>query len=174
MDTEIILIIIMAAALFFWVIFCVCFMFHRISKAVSRSGVKAHIQCEKCGSTFDVSPKEAMHISMTKTKGTTKTKIQGGGFVNRTVYKSYAKKFYCSRCGKKTFGQVLNLQEIQDSFKDTRFKEIRRTFIMIIVGGLAILLVMQIPMHFADKAKDEKIEQMKQQQYEDIKASYWH
>lgn len=173
MDIGVIVIIILAAALLLWVIFCTCLMFYRISKASARSDFKAHVQCEKCGCIFDVSAKEAMHISMTKTRSTTRTKIQGGVFVNRPVYSGYAKKFYCSNCGKKTYGQVLNFEEIQDKLRAPRTKEILRGFVMMVVGGLAIIIIMQIPMHFAKKAKEEKIEQMKQQQYEDIKDRYW-
>ena len=173
MDTEVIIIIIMAAILLFWIIFCVCLMLRRISKVISRSNLKAHVQCEKCGCIFDASLKEATHSPFTKTKSTTKTKIQGGAFVNKPVYSSYAKKFHCPNCGKKTYGRVLNLEEIQDSLRVPRTKEIVKGFAMMLIGGITIVILMQIPMHFANKAKEKKIEQMRQQQYEDIKEKYW-
>ena len=44
---------------------------------------------------------------------------------------------------------------------------------MMAVGGIVILLLMQIQMYFADKAKEKRIEQMKEQQYENIRDTYW-
>lgn len=173
MDIEVILIIIMAALLLFWVIFCVCFMLRRILKDAARADMKAQVQCESCGSTFEVPWKEAVHISMTKTRSTTKTKVQDGALVSKPVYSSYAKKFYCADCEKKTFGQVLNLEEMQESIRSFIRKEACRGLVRMVAGGLAILIVMQIPMHFADHAKEKEIEQMKEQQFEDIKERYW-
>ena len=173
MGLEVIIIIIMAIILLLWVIFCGCFIFHRISKATSRLDFKAHVQCEKCGLIYDVSSKEATHSHMTKFKSTIKTQMQNGALVNRPVYSNYAKKFYCPNCGKKTYGQVLNLEEIQDIVKTPQTKEVCRGFIMMAVGGIVILILMQIPMYFADKAKEKRIEQMKEQQYENIRDTYW-
>lgn len=173
MGLEVIIIIIMAVILLLWVIFCGCFIFHRISKATSRIGFKAHVQCEKCGFIHDVSSEEATHSYMTKFKSTTKTKIQHGAFVNQPVYSSYAKKFYCPNCGKKTYGQVLNLEEIQDIVKTPQTKELSKGLAMLVVGGLVILIFMQIPMHFAHKAREKRIEQMKEQQFENIRDTYW-
>ena len=173
MDIEVILIIIMAALLLFWVIFCGCFIFRRISKDAARADLKAQVQCEKCGATFEVAWKEAVHISMTKTRSTTKTRVQDGVLVREPKYSSYAKKFYCAHCGKKTFGQVLNLEEMQESIRPFIRKEACRGLVRMVAGGLAILIVMQIPMHFADQAKEKEIEQMKEQQFEDIKERYW-
>lgn len=173
MDTEMILIIIMGAILLLWVIFCGCFTVRRIFGAASRSGFKAHIKCESCGTEFDVSAKEALRISMTKTKSTTRTRVQGAALVNRPVYSSYAKKFYCKNCGNKTFGQVLNLEEIHDSFKPPVTREVLKGFAMMIVGGLAVIIIMQIPMSIARMEKEKEIEQMKQQQLEQIREQYW-
>ena len=173
MDNEMILIIIMGAAMLIWVIFCVFFMLHRILKSAMRSEFKARVQCEKCGTVFDASAKEAMRISMTKTKSTTITRVQGAALVNRPDYISYAKKFYCKNCGKKTFGQVLNLEEIRTGLKAPVTREALKGLAMMIIGGLAIIIVMQIPMGIARMEKEKEIEQMKQQQLEQIREQYW-
>lgn len=163
MDIEIILIIIMAVLLLSWTIFCVCSIFWRSSKELSKSDFKVHVQCQTCGAIFDVSPKEAMRITMTKTRSITKVKRQGAVFVSRPEYSRFEKKFYCQNCEKKTYGHIYNLREMQKSMSAPITKEVLKGFARLVIGGLIILFLMQIPMHFAKQEREEKVEQMKQQ-----------
>ena len=164
MDIEIIIIIIMAVLLFSWTIFCVCNIFWRISKERAQSDFKVHVQCQTCGAIFDVSPKEAMRITMTKTRSTTKVKRQGEFLVSQPEYSRFEKKFYCQNCEKKTYGHIYNLREMQKSMRVPITKEVLKGFARLVIGGLIILFLMQIPMHFAKQEREENVEQMKQKQ----------
>ena len=163
MDIEIIMILIMAVLLLSWTIYCVVFILWRCSKEVAKSDFKVHVQCQTCGAIFDVSPKEAMRITMTKTKSTTKVKRQGAVFVSQPEYSRFEKKFYCQNCEKKTYGHIYNLREMQKSMRVPITKEVLKGFARLIIGGLIILFLMQIPMYFAKQEREEKVEQMKQQ-----------
>ncbi|MGN0153639.1 MAG: hypothetical protein ACI4A3_04260 [Lachnospiraceae bacterium] len=163
MDIEIILIIIMAVLLLSWTIFCVCSIFWRSSKELSKADFKVHVQCQTCGAIFDVTPKEAMRITMTKTRSTTKVKRQGAVVVSYPEYSKYEKKFYCPDCDKKTYGHIYNLREMQKSMRTPITKEVLKGFAKMIIGGLTILMLMQIPMYFVNQTKQERIEQMKEQ-----------
>lgn len=65
--------------------------------------------------------------------------------------------------GKKTYGHIYNLREMQKSMRTPITKEVLRGAAKMIIGGLTILILMQIPMYFVNQAKQERIEQMKEQ-----------
>ena len=98
--------------------------------------------------------------------------MKGGAFVNRPKYKYYAKKFQCPCCGKKRYAQVLNINEINQMMARPVLRAGVRWLILMFIGGMIILAAVSVPMHFADGARDQRIEKLKEQQYEDFKERY--
>ena len=47
-----------------------------------------------------------------------------------------------------------------------------RWLIIMAAGGLTILAAAAIPLHFANRAVDKRIEELEQQRYEDFKERY--
>ena len=103
---------------------------------------------------------------------TTRTKITGAAFVNRPQYSYYAKKFDCPCCGKRRYAQVLNINELNDMVAGSTIKTGIRWLIIMAAGGLIILAAAAIPLHFANRAVDKRIEELEQQRYEDFKERY--
>ena len=112
MFAEIIILTIMGLVLLAWVIFCGIQFIHHGRDVVAGADFIGHVKCEKCGTEYEVSAEEFTQSYMSKSRSVTRTKIQGGAFVNRPQYSYYAKKFQCPCCGKKRYAQVLNINEI--------------------------------------------------------------
>ena len=47
-----------------------------------------------------------------------------------------------------------------------------RWLILMGIGGVLILAVASIPLHFAGQAREQRIEELREQQYEDFKQRY--
>ena len=169
---KFILTIVMGALLLGWLIFCAVKFILSSRNIVAGAGFTGHVKCEKCGTVYDVSSRDFTESYMIKSRSVTKTKIRGAAFVNKPEYKYFAKKFYCPHCQKKRYAQVLNINEKNDFMEVTSYKSGIIWLAAMAVGGIIIMLIMSIPMHFADKAAENKAEVMKQQHYEEFKDRY--
>lgn len=148
-------------------------MFVRHSRdVVAEAGFVGHVKCEKCGTEYEVKAEEFTKSYVSKYKSVTKTKMQGGVFINRPQYKYYAKKFQCPGCGKKRYAQVLNINEINNMMTGPVLRAGVRWLIMMFIGGVLILAAASIPLHFADQAREQKVEELREQQYEEFKERY--
>ena len=47
-----------------------------------------------------------------------------------------------------------------------------RWLILMCIGGMLIPAVASVPLHFADQAREKKVEELREQQYEDFKERY--
>ena len=127
------------------------------------------VQCEKCGTIYEVTGKEATRPAMVKYKKSSRTHISNGAFVNTQNYSHYAKKFHCPCCDKKTYGKVLDIQELQYEGQDSTIKELGKGFLRMVIGCTIILILAQIPFQIGKKQREREVQQMKEQQYEDLK-----
>lgn len=163
---------VMALLLSGWVIFC-AIQFFRFSRNMVASGdFKAHVQCEKCGTKYDVSAAEFSKSFVSKYKRVTRTRIEGGAFVNRPRYSFYAKKFYCPKCGKRRYAQILNVNELNGMMEKPMLRAGMRWLVYMCIGGMIILAVTAIPMHFINQAREQHVEELKEQRYEEFKERY--
>ena len=172
MFAEVIILTIMGIALLAWVIFCGIQFIRHGRDLAAEAGFVGHVKCEKCGTEYEVSSAEFTKSYMSKYKSVTRTKIQGGAFINRPQYKYYAKKFQCPGCGKKRYAQVLNINEINNMMTGPVLRAGVRWLIMMFIGGVLILAAASIPLHFADQAREQKVEELREQQYEEFKERY--
>ena len=172
MFAEIIILTIMGLVLLAWVIFCGIQFIHHGRDVVAGADFIGHVKCEKCGTEYEVSAEEFTKSYMSKSRSVTRTKIQGGAFVNRPQYSYYAKKFQCPCCGKKRYAQVLNINEINQMMTRPVLRAGIRWLILMGIGGVLILAVASIPLHFADRAREQRVEELREQQYEDFKERY--
>ena len=101
-----------------------------------------------------------------------KTKIVGPAFKSRPDYSYYAKKFNWPSGRKRRYAQVLDINELNDMMTGVTLKTGIRWLVIMAVGGLLILAISAIPMHFVNEAADKHIEELKQQRYEDFKERY--
>ena len=106
---------------------------------------------------------------MIKYKKSSRTHISNGAFVNTQKYSHYAKKFYCPCCDKKTYGKVLDIQELQYEGQDSTIKELGKGFLRMVIGCTIILIHAQIPFQIGKKQREREVQQMKEQQYEELK-----
>ena len=172
MAAGIIILEVMRTALLAWIIFCGILFIRHGRDVVVGAGFVGHVKCEKYGTEYEVSSAEFTKSYMTKYKSVTRTKMQGGAYVNRPQYKYYAKKFQCPCCGKKRYAQVLNINEINQMMTRPLLRAGVRWLILMCIGGMIILAAASVPMHFADRARDQRIEELKERQYEDFKERY--
>ena len=172
MFAEIIILTIMGLVLLAWVIFCGIQFIHHGRDVVAGADFIGHVTCEKCGTEYEVSAEEFTKSYMSKYRSVTRTKIQGGASVNRPQYSYYAKKFQCPCCGKKRYAQVLNINEINQMMTRPVLRAGIRWLILMGIGGVLILAVASIPLHFADRAREQRVEELREQQYEDFKERY--
>lgn len=172
MFAEIIILTIIGIVLLAWVIFCGIQFIHHGRDVVAGADFIGHVKCEKCGTEYEVSAEEFTQSYMSKSRSVTRTKIQGGAFVNRPQYSYYAKKFQCPCCGKKRYAQVLNINEINQMMTRPVLRAGIRWLILMGIGGVLILAVASIPLHFADRAREQRVEELREQQYEDFKERY--
>ena len=172
MFAAIIILTIMGLVLLAWVIFCGIQFIHHGRDVVAGADFIGHVKCEKCGTEYEVSAEEFTQSYMSKSRSVTRTKIQGGAFVNRPQYSYYAKKFQCPCCGKKRYAQVLNINEINQMMTRPVLRAGIRWLILMGIGGVLILAVASIPLHFADRAREQRVEELREQQYEDFKERY--
>lgn len=131
-----------------------------------------HIKCEICGTEYEVSAGEFTKSIMAKSVRTTKTRIQNGAFVNRPHYSYYAKKFSCPHCRKRRYGQVLNINELQEKMLKPSIRAGVKWLVFMAVGGVLILGVFLVPMRAANSAAKERTDEMRQERYEDLKDKY--
>lgn len=172
MFAEIIILTIMGLVLLAWVIFCGIQFIHHGRDVVAGADFIGHVKCEKCGTEYEVSAEEFTKSYMSKYRSVTRTKIQGGASVNRPQYSYYAKKFQCPCCGKKRYAQVLNINEINQMMTRPVLRAGIRWLILMGIGGVLILAVASIHLHFADRAREQRVEELREQQYEDFKERY--
>lgn len=172
MFAEIIILTIMGLVLLAWVIFCGIQFIRHGRDVVAGTDFVGHVKCEKCGTEYEVSAEEFTQSYMSKSRSVTRTKIQGGAFVNRPQYSYYAKKFQCPCCGKKRYAQVLNINEINQMMTRPVLRAGIRWLILMGIGGVLILAVASIPLHFADRAREQRVEELREQQYEGFKERY--
>lgn len=172
MFAEIIILTIMGLVLLAWVIFCGIQFIHHGRDVVAGADFIGHVKCEKCGTEYEVSAEEFTKSYMSKYRSVTRTKIQGGASVNRPQYSYYAKKIQCPCCGKKRYAQVLNINEINQMMTRPVLRAGIRWLILMGIGGVLILAVASIPLHFADRAREQRVEELREQQYEDFKERY--
>ena len=172
MFAEIIILTIIGIVLLAWVIFCGIQFIRHGRDVVAGADFVGHVKCEKCGTEYEVSAEEFTQSYMSKSRSVTRTKIQGGAFVNRPQYSYYAKKIQCPCCGKKRYAQVLNIDEINQMMTRPVLRAGIRWLILMGIGGVLILAVASIPLHFADRAREQRVEELREQQYEDFKERY--
>lgn len=172
MFAEIIILTIIGIVLLAWVIFCGIQFIRHGRDVVAGADFVGHVKCEKCGTEYEVSAEEFTQSYMSKSRSVTRTKIQGGAFVNRPQYSYYAKKIQCPCCGKKRYAQVLNINEINQMMTRPVLRAGIRWLILMGIGGVLILAVASIPLHFADRAREQRVEELREQQYEDFKERY--
>ena len=172
MFAEIIILTIMGGVVLAWVIFCGIQFIRHSRDVVAGADFVGHVKCEKCGTEYEVSAEEFTQSYMSKSRSVTRTKIQGGAFVNRPQYSYYAKKIQCPCCGKKRYAQVLNINEINQMMTRPVLRAGIRWLILMGIGGVLILAVASIPLHFADRAREQRVEELREQQYEDFKERY--
>ncbi len=172
LESHVIILIIMGVVLMAWVIFCgICFIRHSRDVIVSNDFV-AHVQCETCGTYYDVDASEFTKSHFSKHRSATKTKAEKGTLVNRPHYSYYAKKFHCPKCEKKQYAQVLNVNEINRMTEKFMLRSGLRWLMIMAIGGTIILAVAFIPMHFFDQARKQSIEDLKEQRYDQFKERY--
>ena len=179
MDLETIALIAMGGCLFVWLVVNFIITLHNVRKAKA-AGLTVQVQCEKCGTIYEVTGKEldtlvdtawkqATRPAMVKYKKSSRTHISNGAFVNTQNYSHYAKKFHCPCCDKKTYGKVLDIQELQYEGQGSTIKELGKGFLRMVIGCTIILILAQIPFQIGKKQREREVQQMKEEQYEDLK-----
>lgn len=139
---------------------------------IAQSNLKAQVKCESCGEAYEVNAAELTKYRTTKSKGTTKTELQGIALIRKPKYSYYAKKIDCPHCKRTTYVEVININELTEQLQQPLLTIGIRTLIQMAIGGLVILLIASIPIHFINLQNQKKVEEMERQYYEDIKDRY--
>ena len=67
---------------------------------------------------------------------------------------------------------MLNINEINQMVTRPVLRTGVRWLILMGIGGALILAAASIPLHFAGQAREQSIEELREQQYEDFKERY--
>ena len=62
-----------------------------------------------------------------------------------------------------------DIQELQYDGQDSTIKELGKGFLRMVIGCTIILILAQIPFQIGKKQREREVQQMKEQQYEDLK-----
>ena len=172
MDIEFILIILMAFLLISWVIICYISYFKQAKSYFMKNRKDVLVKCENCGLEYCISPEEFYNTYFSKTKSINKTKAKCIALANEPEYLSVSKKFNCPHCGEKHYAQIINAMQIFQENKSIVMQYSIKSLIKMAIGGLIIIIIMNIPISIAKKARLDKVEQMKQERYENFKKDY--
>ena len=166
MDGVITVILLMLGCVLVWVIFC-CILFVRNYKClVVYENFIANVICEKCNTHYSVNAEDFMKSKFVKYKKTAKKKRDGIAGKKDVHYISYCKRFDCPCCEKKRFGRVENINELNRTAAPMVTGLAFKCLIYMVLGGFVIMLIFQLPLAFAKRDKQKKIDEMKQQMYE--------
>ena len=163
---------IMGVLLLGWVIFCAIQWIRHGKDLIFKGDFTGQIKCVKCGHTYTAGPAEFARSSMVRSRSISKTEVRNGMFIQRPKYSYYARKFQCPFCRKRVYGQVLNINEISDRMMAPAIKSGMRWLIYMCIGGFAIMMVMDVCIHFADQANKRRVDELRQEYYEDLKEQY--
>lgn len=172
MVASIVVLIVMGILLLSWVILCFVLCMKRNKKIVENSDFDVKLKCEKCGMEYTAPAKDITKTFLSKSRSVTKTKLEGPMFINKPKYSYYSKKFFCPNCNKMEYAQVLNIDTLQEKIIKITSKSYIKCFAMMIIGGIIILIVTSIPMAVLNNIQKNKIEDLKQQQYEQFLDNY--
>ncbi len=172
MDIQFILIMLMGFLLVSWLIICYIKYFKDLKSYFIKNRKDVLVKCENCGSEYSVSSEEFYNTYFSKTKSVNKTKIKGMALVNEPEYLSVSKKFNCPHCKTKCFAQIINPMQIFQENKSIVMQHGIKCLIKMAIGGLIIIIIMSIPISIAEKIRLNKVEQMKQERYENFKKDY--
>ena len=67
---------------------------------------------------------------------------------------------------------MLNINEINQMMTRPVLRAGIRWLILMGIGGVLILAVAPYALHFADRAREQRVEELREQQYEDFKERY--
>lgn len=168
MDIRLIITMIMGFFLLGWFIFCAIQFIRSGRRMADGVDFTAHVQCEKCHTVYDVTAEDFFKSRMVKSRQITKTKLKKGAVVQQPAYLYYAKKFHCPSCGKRRYGQVLNLEEIHGAVKGGSLKAGVHWLLFFCIGCVVILTLFGIPMGIANQWYKNQVEEMRQQRVEEL------
>ena len=171
-DPRPIITIVMAVALLAWVIVCAVLFVRAARRSMATSGCVGRMRCEHCGAEYEVGASELMRVGLSKSVSVTKTRREGAALVDEPHYLRYSKKLPCPHCGRTTYAQVLNINEINNMMTGPVLRAGVRWLVMMFIGGVLILSAASIPLYFVDQAREQKVEELREQQYEDFKERY--
>jgi len=96
------------------------------------------IKCEKCGNEKQIGMKDINYFGFHKSKSTTVSANIGLVGASYTKYSYFAKKFYCDKCGKKTWQEVENYGVIAEEYAKLVYPIIIKQLIILAVGSTII------------------------------------
>lgn len=138
MTTYVILIILMAATLLFWLIWNIRQYYKRASRLIASEGFEIEAKCEVCNRQFRIPAIQYMKHGATKEKSTAKTKVKGVVLDNSPVFSYYAKKVDCPFCHRRTWAQALNYGEYQRRYQPVIMRLALGQFVLIAIGGFVL------------------------------------
>ena len=166
------LLIFMAVLLLGWVVFCGGLFIKEFQATFVMKGTSACVKCEKCGAEYQVSAREFASSHFAKYISVTKTRRKGIALAEEPKIKYYAKKFHCPACGEKCYARVLNTQDLVGAGREAGIKAGVKWLLLMVIGGGLIGSVMQIPISVVRQANVRKVNEMKEQRYQELKEKY--
>lgn len=167
MDAVMIVILCMTGCVLIWVLLCCIFLTWKAKQFAVDENFAASVVCEKCNTPYTVNAEDFMKSKFVKYKKVTRKMNEGNVNKNHIHYISYGKRFDCPCCGKKRFARVENINELNQAATPVTTGLAFKCLAYMLIGGFVIILVFQIPLAVAKRDKQKKIDEMKQQMYED-------
>ena len=108
---------------------------------VDASGLVYRMRCERCGTEFDLAPRDFARPGMRRARSTTRTRAKGVALVSQPRYHYVAKRFACPACGEKTWCENLNANEAQDVVTPIALRNFGGALLSMVVVGFVLRAV---------------------------------
>ena len=109
---------------------------------VDASGLVYRMRCERCGTEFDLAPRDFARPGMRRARSTTRTRVKGVALVSQPRYRYVAKRLACPACGERTWCENLNANEAQDAVTPIALRNFGGALLIMVVVGFALRAVL--------------------------------
>ena len=109
---------------------------------VDASGLVYRMRCERCGTEFDLAPRDFARSGMRRVRSTSKTRAKGVALVDQPHYGFVAKRFVCPTCGERAWCENLNANEARKAIAPIALRNFGAALLILVVVGSVLSAVL--------------------------------
>lgn len=172
MDMRILALVAFGVVLLAWVVFCGMQYVRTTRRTISQLSVPAHMVCDECGHRFDVDISDLVKTALSRSRRVTRTRRVGVALVDEPEYSRLAKRVFCPHCGKQVWANVENVNELYALSRRTAVRGGLHWLVVMALGGFLVLALGAVAIGFANRAADQRTDELQQQLEESFNERY--